>query len=318
VIKGKTVFITGGAGFIGSNIAGRLVEDNRVVIFDNLARNSIKDKPYKDHPNLTLVEGSILDVPSLTKAMDGANIVVHCAAVAGVDSVINNPLNTMNVNVIGSANVLEAASKLVDCQHVSCFSTSEIFGQYSFRSAEEANAVIGGLGDPRWTYATSKLTSEHLAISYFKQMGLPTTILRPFNVYGAGQVGEGAIFHFVQWAIKDEPIVIHGDGTQIRSWCYVDDMVDAVLLTMAEPKSAGESFNIGNERTVTTVYNLAETIIRVTGSKSQITFIPKDYSDVELRIPSIRKAHGMLGFEPKIDLDEGIQRTAEYFRGRMA
>ena len=145
MIKGKTVFITGGAGFIGSNVAGRLVKDNKVVIFDNLARNSIKDKPYRDHPNLIMVEGSILDVPALTKAMDGANIVVHCAAAAGVDSVINNPLNTMNVNVIGSANVLEAASKLADCQHVSCFSTSEIFGQYSFRSAEEANA---GAGNP--------------------------------------------------------------------------------------------------------------------------------------------------------------------------
>lgn len=316
-IKDKSIFITGGAGFIGSSVAGRLVDDNKVVIYDNFSRNSIKDKTYKDHPNLTLVDGDILDLAALSTAMRGANIVVHCAAVAGVTAVINNPLTTMQVNVIGSANVLEAASQLSDCQHVSCFSTSEVFGQYSYHSSEDANAVIGQLGDPRWTYATSKLTSEHFAIAYHQQKGLPATVIRPFNVYGPGQVGEGAIFFFVQKALKNEPIEIHGDGSQIRAWCYVDDMVDGVLLAMAEPRAAGQSFNIGNERTVTTIHNLANTVLRITGSHSPIVFIEKDYADVELRIPSARKAKEILGFEAKVDLEEGIRRTAEYFRGRL-
>ena len=316
MIENKTVFITGGAGFIGSTLAERLIERNRVVLFDNLARNSLKDKPFRNHPNLALIQGDILDFDALRQAMQGADVVVHAAAIAGIDTVVKSPVRTMRVNMIGSANVLEAAASLSRVDRVVCFSTSEVFGQQAFRSQETDNTVMGRVGEARWTYAVSKLAEEHLAISYYKEQWLPTAVVRPFNVYGPGQVGEGAIRTFIQRAIRNEPIQIHGDGTQIRAWCYVDDMVEGVLLAMAHPRAVGESFNIGNQRAVTTIYGLAAEVVRVLESKSDITFVRRDYVDVELRIPHVGKARDLLGFEARVDLEEGIRRTGEYYRAQ--
>jgi UDP-glucose 4-epimerase len=316
MIEGKRIFITGGAGFIGSTLIGRLVERNRIVAFDNLARNALEGTPQAAHPNLTLVRGDVLDASALAEAMDGAEIVVHCAAIAGIDTVIKSPVTTMRVNMVGSANVLEAASRLPRCERVVCFSTSEVFGSHAFRSAETDKPVMGMVGEARWTYAVSKLAEEHLAIAYWQEKKLPCTVVRPFNVYGPGQVGEGALRTFVMRAVKDLPIEIHGDGTQIRAWCYVDDMVDATLLAMWHPAAIGQTFNVGNQRAVTTIYGLANTVVRVTGSRSPISFVRKDYADVELRIPQVQKARDLLGFEARIDLEEGIRRTAEFYRAQ--
>lgn len=318
MVEGKKIFITGGAGFIGSTLIGRLVENNTVVAFDNLSRDSLSQKEYRNHPNLTLIEGDILDAEHLARSMDGADIVVHCAAVAGIDTVIKKPVDTMRVNMIGSANVLEAASKLSRCDRVVCFSTSEVFGQHAFRSTETDKTVVGQVGEARWTYAVSKLAEEHLAIAYYHQEGLPTSVVRPFNVYGGGQIGEGAIRIFIERAMSDRTIEIHGDGTQIRAWCYVDDMVDGVLLAMTHPKAVGESFNIGNQRAVTTIYGLASAVVRVLDSQSTIKFARRDYVDVELRIPAVEKAKELLGFEAKVDLDEGIQLTADSYKKQLA
>ena len=317
-LKGKNIFITGGAGFIGSSIAGRLVEQNRIVVYDSLVRNTLINQPFCEHQNLTLVEGDILQYEDLSQAMTGANIVIHCAAIAGIDSVIINPVNTIRVNMVGSANVLEAASRLTNCERVVCFSTSEVFGQHAFRSSELDGASIGQVGEARWTYAVSKLAEEHLAMAYFKQKAMPVVIVRPFNIYGPGQVGEGALSTFVQRAIKNKPLEIHGDGTQIRAWCYIDDLLEGILLCIKHPKAVGESFNIGNQKAITTIYGLANTVIRVLRSKSQIIFTRKDYADVELRIPSVQKALALLGFEAKVDLEEGIRRTAAYYEERLS
>jgi len=315
-IRGKTIFITGDAGFIGSALVGRLLEENRVIVYDNLTRNALEDRSYKDHSNLSLVVGDVLDAEHVAEAMDNADIIVHCAAIAGIGAVVKSPVTTMRVNMVGSANVLEAASRLSRCERVVCFSTSEIFGQQSFRSSELDNATIGKVGEARWTYAVSKVAEEHLAIAYYQEKWLPTTVVRPFNVYGPDQVGEGALRTFVLRALKDEPIEIHGDGTQIRAWCYVDDMVDGVLLAMVHPKAVGESFNIGNQRAVVTIYGLANTVVRVLNSKSSLIFTHKDYADVELRVPSVQKARELLGFEAKVDLEEGIRRTADFYRSK--
>jgi UDP-glucose 4-epimerase len=314
MIENKRIFITGGAGFIGSTLAGHLVERNQVIIYDNLRRNALQDKTFYKHPNLTLIEGDILDRKLLEQAMKGSTLVIHCAAIAGIDTVIKSPTQTMQVNMVGSANVLAAAAALERCERVVCFSTSEVFGSQAFRSSEMDTTHIGRVGEARWTYAVSKLAEEHLAIAYYHEKGLPTTVLRPFNVYGPGQVGEGAIRTFVMRAVNDEPIEIHGDGTQIRAWCYVDDMVKGVLLAMEHPKAVGESFNIGNQRAVVTIYGLANAVVRVLNSSSVIRFIRKDYADVELRVPSTGKAKEMLGFEAKIDLEEGIRRTGTYYQ----
>jgi UDP-glucose 4-epimerase len=253
MISGKRIFITGGAGFIGSTLIGRLIDTNEVVVFDNLSRNSLKDRSFHKHKNIKVVLGDVLDIQSLNAAMSGANIVIHCAAVAGIDTVIKKPTTTMRVNMVGSANVLECASQLRHCERVVCFSTSEVFGTTAFRSQETDKTVFGAVGEARWTYAVSKLAEEHLAIAYHRERGLPTTVVRPFNVYGPGQVGEGAIRTFVLNAIKNKPIEIHGDGTQIRAWCYIDDMVMGTLLSAYLPAAIGESFNIGNQRAVVTI-----------------------------------------------------------------
>lgn len=317
VIENKKIFITGGAGFIGSTLIGRLVAKNQVVAYDNLSRNSMQDKSFKDHPNLTLVRGDVLDPDHLANSMTGADYVVHCAAIAGIDTVIKSPVTTMRVNMLGSANVLEAAAKLDHVERVVCFSTSEVFGQHAFRSSETDQTVMGQVGEARWTYAVSKLAEEHLAIAYHQEHRLPTTVVRPFNVYGPGQVGEGALRTFIQRALRDEAVQIHGDGTQIRAWCFVDDMVDGVMLALTHPNAVGEAFNIGNQRAVTTIYGLANTVIRVLGSNSVVEFVRKDYADVELRVPAVRKAKDLLGFDAKVDLEEGIGLTADFYRRQM-
>jgi UDP-glucose 4-epimerase len=312
-LTGQRILITGGAGFIGSTLAGLLLDRNEVVALDNLSRNSLQYKPYADHPKLSLVRGSVLDQVAVEAAMDGADYVVHCAGIAGIDTVIKRPVETMRVNMIGSANVLEAAARRSGVKRVVCFSTSEVFGQLAFRSEEASPAVLGAVGEGRWTYAVSKLAEEHLAYAYFKQERLPTVTVRPFNVYGPGQVGEGAVRRFVLRALANEHLVIHGDGTQIRAWCYIDDMLTGLLCAMVSPAAVGESFNIGNHRAVITIYGLASTVIRVLGARSEIRFVPRASADIELRIPRVDKAREMLGFEAQVDLEEGIRRTAEYF-----
>lgn len=314
-ITDKRIFITGGAGFIGSTLIGRLIADNKITVYDNFRRDALSSKTYSSHPNLRIVKGDILDYFTLKSTMAGTQIVVHCAAIAGIDTVIKKPTETMRVNMIGTANMLEAAKDLPDLERLVDFSTSEVFGQSAFRAEENHITHIGAVGEARWTYAVSKLAGEHLAKAYHEEFGMPTVTLRPFNIYGPGQVGEGAIKVFIEQALRDEDIHIHGDGNQIRAWCYIDDFVDGLLLTMTRQEAIGESFNIGNARAVVTIFGLAQTIVRVLDSNSRILFTDKDYVDVELRVPSLAKAKELLGFEAKVDLEEGILRTAEYFEG---
>jgi len=314
MITGKQIFITGGAGFIGATLLGRLVDRNRIVVYDNFRRDSLKNKSYNGHPNLSLIHGDVLDLEHLRQAMDGANIVVHCAAIAGIDTVSRRPTETMRVNMVGTANVLEAARSNAGLERFVNFSTSEVFGQSAFRAEENHTTHVGAVGEARWTYAVSKLAGEHLAKAYHQEFDLPTVTLRPFNVYGPGQIGEGAMRIFIERALRHEEVQIHGDGNQIRAWCYVDDFIEGALLAMTHPRAIGESLNIGNARAVITIYGLAQTVIRVLGSRSSIRFVNKNYADVELRVPSVIKARDILKFEARIDLDEGIRRTAEFLR----
>jgi len=317
MLNGKHIFLTGGAGFIGTKLVGRLVEHNRIVVFDNFSRDALTKSPYGSHPNLQLVHGDVTDLPGLRTAMQAANphVVVHMAAIAGIDTVIKSPTTTMRVNLVGTLNALECASQLDRLDRFVDFSTSEVFGSNAFRAEEGGLASIGAVGEARWIYAVSKLTGEHMAHAYHREFGVPVVTLRPFNVYGPGQVGEGAIHAFVVNALQGKELQIHGDGTQIRAWCYVDDMVDGVLLSMTHPAAVGESFNIGNARAVVTIYGLASTVVRVLGSKSPIRFVPKNYVDIELRVPNVDKARDLIGFEAKVDLEEGLVETGKFYAG---
>ena len=317
MIHNKTIFITGGAGFIANTLIKHYVENNKIIIYDNFTRDTLTGSGLKDNPNVKVIKGDVLDYELLCKSMAGADVVIHAAGIAGIDTVIINPVRTMQVNMIGTANALEAAringvkDRFID------FSTSEVFGSMAFRSSETDSTVAGSAGEARWTYAVSKLAGEHLAHAYHRQYKLPIVTVRPFNVYGPGQTGEGAMQIFIKKALKNETIKIDGDGNQIRAWCFVDDFVDCIISCIENPKAIGQSFNIGNARAVITILGLAQTISRVLNSKSKIIFDKPLSADIAIRIPSVDKTRNELGFNAKIDLEEGILKTTNWISKNM-
>lgn len=310
----KNIFITGGAGFIANTLIKQLVEENVITVYDNFHRDTLTASGYADHKNINIIKGDVLDLELMTASMKGAEVVIHAAGIAGIDTVIKSPVRTMQVNMIGTANMLEAAYVNVVSDKIIDFSTSEIFGSMAFKSSETDQAVSGSAGEARWTYAVSKLAGEHLAHAYHSQYDLPTITVRPFNVYGPGQTGEGAIQIFIKKALKNETIHIDGDGSQIRAWCFVDDFVDCILKCLESPEAVGESFNIGNSRAVITILGLAQLVCRVLNSNSKIIFDPPLSADIAIRIPSVTKTEEILGFKAKVDLEEGVLRTADWMR----
>lgn len=318
MIDGQKILITGGAGFIGSSLALRLLDRCDVVILDNLHRNALKDTALKDHPRVTLIEGDVMDRDTVRMAMRGCDSVVHMAAIAGVDTVMRAPVLTMKVALLGTMNVLETAHLAGNIKRFVDFSTSEVFGQYAYKVTEGDQSHLGSVGEARWTYAVSKLATEHLALNYHRQYGFPACSIRPFNIYGPRQVGEGAIHHFIKMAINHEDLVVHNDGSQIRSWCFIDDIVEGIILVLEKDSAVGEAFNIGNPRSTLTIFNLAREVVRLVGSSSKIVQQPWNFADVELRIPDIGKARNLLGYEPRVDLEEGLVQTIAWYRERLA
>ena len=317
-LTGKRIVVTGGAGFIGTTLARRLVDENEIVAIDNLHRDTLGGTPLAEHPNFTFVQGDVLDAASLADVVEGATHLVHAAAIAGVDTVLASPVRTMRVNLIGTYNALEAALSTKDTvERIIEFSTSEVFGSYAYKVDEEHVTTQGSVGEARWTYAVSKLAGEHMAHAYHDELGLPTVSVRPFNVYGPGQVGGGAIRAFIETALAGQPLVIHGDGSQIRAWCYVDDMIEALMLVLEHPNAIGESFNIGNARSAVTIYDLALRIKRMTRLEHDLVFQALHYTDVELRVPNVDKARDLLGFEATVELDEGLERTIAWYRENL-
>jgi UDP-glucose 4-epimerase len=316
-LSGKRIFITGGAGFIGTTLARRLVEDNVIIALDNLHRDALTGTPLADHPNFIFHQADVLDLEAVTELAHGATHIVHCAAIAGVDTVRESPVRTMRVNVVGTYHALEAAlATKATLERFVDFSTSEVFGTHAFNVSEGQVSTIGSVGEARWTYAVSKLAGEHMAHAYHDELGLPTVTVHPFNIYGPGQIGGGAIRAFIEAALAGRDLVIHGDGSQIRAWCYVDDMVEGALLCLERPEAVGNAFNIGNSRSTVTVVDLAQRIKRLTGCPGELVFQPLHYADVELRIPNVGKARELLQFEAAVDLDEGLAKTIAWYRER--
>src|SRR5438445_6775086 len=287
-LQGKRIFVTGGAGFIATTLARVLVEQNEVIALDNLHRDALTATDLADHPNFEFHQADVLDADAVTELARGATHIVHCAAIAGVDTVIESPVRTMRVNVIGTYNVLEAAVATLDTlERFVDFSTSEVFGQQAINVEEGHVTTTGSVGEARWTYAVSKLAGEHMTHAYHDELGLPTVTVRPFNVYGPGQIGGGAIRAFVEDALAGRQLTIHGDGSQIRAWTYVTDMVAGVLACLEHPGAVGQSFNVGNARSTVTIFDLATRIKRISGCPGEIVFEPKTYVDVEIRSPNV-------------------------------
>jgi nucleoside-diphosphate-sugar epimerase len=314
MLSGRRILITGGAGFIGSHLAERLVADNEVVILDTFRRDALTGAGLTEHPRITVMRGDVLDPGAVRAAMDGCDAVVHMASIAGVDTVMRNPVLTMRVALLGTMHVLEAAHEQGGIARLVDFSTSEVFGRYAYQVTEFDATTLGAVGEARWTYAVAKLATEHLAMNYHKELGLPACSIRPFNIYGPRQVGEGAIHHFIRRALAGEPLTVHNDGAQIRAWCYIDDIVEAIELALVRDAAVGHAFNIGNARSTVTIYNLAREIVRLSGSRSSIELRPWPHPDVEIRVPAVDKARELLGFQARTDLEEGLLRTIDWYR----
>jgi nucleoside-diphosphate-sugar epimerase len=312
---GQRILITGGTGFIGTSIIQRLCLNNEVIAFDRrLERTPMALSGPHNHPNVRIVLGNILDEHDLELAMDGVDSVIHLAAMVGVNTVRSHPRQTIETNFVGTQRVLAAASRVPNLQRLVYFSTSEVFGVNSFRVQESMATSVGPVQESRWSYSISKLAGEHLLQCYYRESGLPTVTIRPFNVFGPNRTGDHAMLRFILQALKDEDIVVHGSGDQIRSWCYIDDFVDGVIAALVRPEAVGEDFNLGNSQNTLTIFDLAKRVVRLTDSASTIYCAPVDFADIDLRVPRADKARRLLGFSPQVDIDEGIRRTAAWCR----
>lgn len=316
--SGHRVLITGGAGFIGSALTERIIDRNQVTLLDrSFEDNSIALSKAWGHPNLSLSNTSILDEEALVDAVAGHDTIVHLAAVVGVKNVLARGRETIEVNFTGTRNLLKAVEGRDDIHRFVYFSTSEVMGMNAFRAGEESASTIGPVSEARWTYSIAKLAGEHLVYCYHREVGLPTVTVRPFNVFGPLRLGDHAMLRFILAAKRGETLEVHGDGTQIRSWCFIDDFVDALVRVMTMPAAVGETFNIGNSRNTLTILDLAERVIRQLDSSSAVEFVDIDFSDIDVRVPRLRKAAQLLGFKPSVGLEEAIEKTADWYEAHL-
>jgi len=315
----KKIFITGGCGFIGSHLIERLVKEGyQLRIFDNLHRNAVQYTNVLDNPNVEFIKGDITDQKHLEDAMKGCDMVIHMAAIAGVSSYHKFPAKTVQVNLIGTFYVLEALKKN-NIKRFIDMSTSEVFGTEVIEANENSYLRIGPPHDKRWSYAVSKIAGEQMIYRYSEEYNWDVTIVRPFNIYGPRQVGEGAISNFCRWAIDGENLKIDGIGCSIRSWCYITDFIEALMCFVNQPNTKAEAFNVGNPWSSTSNYYLAELVIKNASQDKKVnrvpemTFGPMPYTDIKVRYPDVTKMMETYNWKPKVNIDEGIHETYKWF-----
>jgi UDP-glucose 4-epimerase len=316
--------ITGGAGFIGSNLAERLVlRGDRVSVLDNLSTGSLENIEHLMRTDLFDFHfGSIQDRQAVEELIDEADFVVHLAAALGVKLILERPVESIETNVTGAQIVLEVAAR--DKKPVLIASTSEVYGKSNkIPFCEDDDVVLGPTRKSRWSYAASKMLDEFLALSYWEERNLPAIVVRFFNTVGPRQSGRyGMVLPtFLRQAINDAPITIHGDGKQSRCFCDVQDTVEAIT-RLIDAQAFGEVFNIGSTQEVS-IEDLALLVRQRVGSRSQILYTPYDqayrpgYEDMHRRVPSIEKLKRLTGFQPQMALPEIIDRTATHLRSAM-
>jgi len=315
-------FITGGAGFIGSHLSEALLDaGHEVLILDNLSTGSIDNIAHlKGRPGFEYFIDSVNNEPLLAELIDRSDVVFHFAAAVGVKLIVEQPVHTIETNVHGTEVVLKHANKKKKLVVIA--STSEVYGKSNaVPFHEDADLVLGATPKHRWAYACSKAIDEFLALAYWKERKLPVIIVRLFNTVGPRQTGQyGMVLPtFVRQALTGQPITVFGDGTQSRSFTYVADVVDALVKLAQEPRAVGEVFNVGNTEEVTIV-DLAERVKRAAGSASPVQFVPYDeayeagFEDMPRRVPDISKVRNLIGYEPRLALDEIVCRVVEHFR----
>ena len=318
-MKNKKIFITGGCGLIGTGLVKTLHEDNKIFVCDNLFNRYLLSTKHSEHENVLIHNADIMDSLELEKQLKRfkPDVVIHAAALIGIDKVAKNPLDTIIVNTVGTYNVLEAVRTIhPDIELFINFSTSEVSGKVSYLHNEQVASSIGTCDEPRWSYATAKLASEHLTKAYYTDANMPTVTVRPFNVYGPGQFGEGAMMRFVTRALKGQNLVIDGDGNQIRSWCYIDDFIEGIIAIMEnKEKTVGKVFNLGNPSQVCTITQLAESVKRVLDSASNIIYSGRVIPDINLRIPAIKLVKELTNWNPTTTIEQGIRKYIEELNG---
>jgi UDP-glucose 4-epimerase len=317
--------ITGGAGFIGSHLAGRLLENgDEVVVLDDLSTGSKKNiERFLPDKSFEFVEGNMLDKPTLERASRGIDGIFHLGAALGVKRILERPLESLITNLHGTEAVLEVAASMKVKTFIA--STSELYGKNPEQPLrEDSDRVIGSPLLVRWTYSEAKAIDESLAVIYGSTHGLPFVIGRFFNTVGPKQTGAyGMVLPtFVKSALLGTPIQVYGDGSQSRVFCHVDDAVDGMMRVFFDDRALGQAFNIGGNGEVT-ISRLAEIVIGETGSKSKIEYVsyekayPKGFEDTMRRIPDTTKIRELTGWEPKKDLRKIIQDVAAQIRSEI-
>jgi UDP-glucose 4-epimerase len=319
--------ITGGAGFVGSHLAEALLaRGDEVYVLDNLSTGSIENIEHlKAQRAFHYAIDTVMNEPVVAELIDRVDVVFHLAAAVGVRLIVESPVNTIETNVHGTEMVLKIANKKK--KKVLVASTSEVYGKSEvvpFR--EDADLVLGSTSKGRWSYACSKAIDEFLALAYHKEKRLPVVVVRLFNTVGPRQTGRyGMVIpNFVRAALQGRPLQVHGDGAQSRCFTYVSDVVGALVRLAEHPEAVGRVFNIGNDTEEIAILELARRVIARTRSKSEIQMVPYDqayeegFEDMRRRVPDLTRVRALIDYAPRVQLDEIIERVAEYFTSDRA
>lgn len=307
--------VTGGAGFIGSHLAERLLADgDSVAVVDDLSTGSLVNiRAFQGDSRFTFVKGDIRDAELLENLVRKCDVIFHLAAAVGVNLIAQDPVRTIETNIGGTETVLNAAHKFG--KKILIASSSEVYGKSeAVPFHEDDDILLGSTGLSRWSYACSKAIDEFLGFAFCQQYGLPVVIARFFNTIGPRQTGRYGMVvpRFVQWALRDEPLLIYGTGKQNRCFCYVNDLVEALIGLINCEQAAGKVFNVGSDEEIA-IESLADRIIDMTGSKSKKQLVPYEVAygraieDMMRRVPGLERIKETIGWEPKTSLDETLQ-----------
>ena len=314
--------VTGGAGFIGSHLCEQLLESGwGVSVIDDLSTGRLSNiKQILDNQQFRFVEGNVRDAKVMEGLAAECDAIFHLAAAVGVQLIVDRPVHTIETNIHGTEVVLEVANRLK--KKVLLTSTSEVYGKNErVPFCEDDDTVLGSTRFSRWSYACSKAIDEFLAFAYHDEYGLDVVVVRIFNTIGPRQVGQYGMVvpRFIQWALKDEPVLIYGDGRQSRCFAFVGDVADGLIGLISDDKAAGRVYNIGSDEEIT-IEGLADLIIAKTGSRSEKRFVPyeqaygKEIDDMARRVPGLERIRRQIGYEPKVNLEWTLEIIISYFK----